>query len=194
MQVVEQIIIKLEKIEAPRQPFRHALTRSFLDDIFRDVPTYTVEHPAELTSHLTRVGERDVLLEGATVVTLRSECRRCLRAVQTELPVKFTLNLVARRAELAGSARDEEDSGEGEQAGTFGDTDVDEELFDGETIDLLPLVREQVLLGLPAIEPLCTEACRGLCTTCGQDLNEADCGHSQKVLDPRWAALKNIKV
>jgi len=42
---------------------------------------------------------------------------------------------------------------------------------------------------------LCREDCKGLCSTCGQDLNEKDCGHSsKKEIDVRLAKLKDIKL
>ena len=52
---------------------------------------------------------------------------------------------------------------------------------------------EQMLLGLP-MDVLCKPDCKGLCMVCGQDRNANDCGHEQKVPDPRWSALKNIKL
>ena len=41
-------------------------------------------------------------------------------------------------------------------------------------IDLEPLAREALVLDLP-LAPLCREDCRGLCPTCGADLNQGDC-------------------
>ncbi len=55
------------------------------------------------------------------------------------------------------------------------------------------MVREQLVLSLPA-DPVCREDCQGLCTVCGANLNERDCGCDRHVPDPRWAGLKNIKL
>ena len=41
---------------------------------------------------------------------------------------------------------------------------------------------------------VCREDCQGLCGTCGQNLNEAKCKCDPKPVDPRLAALKNIKL
>ncbi len=71
--------------------------------------------------------------------------------------------------------------------------DADEELFDGKVINLQPIVREQVLLSLP-MNAVCKEDCRGLCTKCGQNLNEKECGCDTSFVDPRLAVLKDIKV
>lgn len=43
-------------------------------------------------------------------------------------------------------------------------------------IDLEPLVREYLLIEFP-ISPLCSEDCKGLCSFCGQNLNEELCEH-----------------
>lgn len=43
-------------------------------------------------------------------------------------------------------------------------------------IDLEPLVREYMLIEIP-ISPLCREDCKGLCSICGEDLNEVTCEH-----------------
>jgi uncharacterized protein len=43
-------------------------------------------------------------------------------------------------------------------------------------IDLEPLVREYLLIEIP-ISPLCKPDCKGLCSVCGENLNEADCEH-----------------
>ena len=43
-----------------------------------------------------------------------------------------------------------------------------------QSLDLAPAIREEVLLAVP-LYPLCREDCRGLCVTCGADLNEGPC-------------------
>lgn len=48
-------------------------------------------------------------------------------------------------------------------------------LYQGDHLDLVPMVREQVILAAP-MQPLCREECLGLCPQCGQNLNERRCG------------------
>jgi len=38
------------------------------------------------------------------------------------------------------------------------------------------------------------EACRGLCSRCGADLNAGDCDCRQEVFNIKFAALKNVKL
>lgn len=55
-------------------------------------------------------------------------------------------------------------------------------------LDLRPAVREQWLLDAPAYG-LCRPDCKGLCPTCGADLNIADC-ECEPVTQSRWDALR----
>ncbi len=59
-------------------------------------------------------------------------------------------------------------------------------------VDLAPLVRDAVLLGLPPA-PLCEEGCLGLCPVCGANRNEARCSCDASPPDPRWAALDALR-
>ncbi|MBQ1334291.1 MAG: DUF177 domain-containing protein [Clostridia bacterium] len=49
-----------------------------------------------------------------------------------------------------------------------------------------------LLVGYIPMKVLCREDCRGLCPTCGHDLNEGDCGCSKKEVDPRLLKLKAL--
>ena len=62
-------------------------------------------------------------------------------------------------------------------------------LDDHHELDLQEVVREAISLAEP-IAPLCRPDCRGLCLTCGADLN-ADPAHTHddNEIDPRLAGL-----
>lgn len=60
-----------------------------------------------------------------------------------------------------------------------------------ETIDLDPLVRDNVLLELP-LNPKCSDECAGLCPECGANLNDGPCGCPERVADLRWAPLQDL--
>jgi uncharacterized protein len=47
-------------------------------------------------------------------------------------------------------------------------------VYDGEYIDLVAPVFEQIHLGLPAY-PHCSPECKGLCAQCGANLNNGAC-------------------
>lgn len=46
--------------------------------------------------------------------------------------------------------------------------------YQGDHVELAPMVREHVILAAP-MQPLCKEECAGLCASCGKDLNEGPC-------------------
>ncbi|WP_223644922.1 DUF177 domain-containing protein [Corallococcus sp. EGB] len=141
-----------------------------------------------------------VLLQGSFTAHVGAPCKRCLTDVKLDLPVSFTINLVPESLARGDDFLDEDEKSmekkeraQGESAGSFELDDTDEQVFDGKTIDLDPIVREQVLLALP-MNAVCREDCQGLCSQCGQNLNEKKCGCEPKVVDPRLSPLKNIKL
>lgn len=64
--------------------------------------------------------------------------------------------------------------------------------LEGDELDLEPMLRDAVVLELPQA-PLCRPECRGLCPTCGEDLNAQSCGCEEAPTDPRWAALGTLR-
>jgi uncharacterized protein len=62
----------------------------------------------------------------------------------------------------------------------------------GTDMDLEPMLRDAVALALP-LRPLCRADCRGLCPTCGRDLNRGPCECQDERPDPRWAALSGLR-
>jgi DUF177 domain-containing protein len=77
----------------------------------------------------------------------------------------------------------------------LGDEDADDPdvyTFDprAKELDLRPVVRELWLLNAPAFA-LCREDCKGLCPTCGADLNAGPCS-CPTTRDSRWDALRKL--
>jgi len=109
-----------------------------------------------------------LLATGTVCAPWTGECRRCLSPVTGEVAVEF--------CEL------------------FEDRPRDGESYQLrlDTIDLMPLAREAILLDLP-LAPVCSPDCRGLCPTCGADLNPGPCQCAPDSGDPRWAALDVLR-
>lgn len=63
---------------------------------------------------------------------------------------------------------------------------------DADKIDITSDVQEFALLSVP-MKRLCTENCKGLCYSCGKDLNKEECNCSTEEIDPRWKPLMNLK-
>lgn len=155
--------------------------------------------PSTLKASLRKVSG-GVLLEGQFTATVTSECKRCLGDVELKVPVSFTLNLVPKSLVHGDdylkddeSLMEKKERSQGETGGSFEMEDADQEVFDGKTIDLDPIVREQLILALP-LTTVCREDCKGLCPQCGINRNDATCSCETKPVDPRLAPLKNIKL
>jgi len=58
-------------------------------------------------------------------------------------------------------------------------------------LDLRPAIREEWILAAPTFG-LCRDDCKGLCASCGQDLNEASCDCGKPGADARWDALRKL--
>jgi uncharacterized protein len=200
--------VKIEEIQG-LEPLTvsEAIKPETMADYLADAGGFSLARSTPLTVTFKRVSGR-VLVRGGFVGNFSVPCKRCLKDETIEVPVDFSLRMVeeARRSEgedvEAGEGKrkkrtkqqKKDDDGQAEIAASFELDEIDAEPFDGKTIDLDPIVREQVLLALP-VAVVCREDCKGLCTVCGQNLNESDCGHAgKKEVDVRLAKLKDIKL
>ena len=57
-------------------------------------------------------------------------------------------------------------------------------------LDLNEVLRQDALLAAP-VHVLCKKDCRGLCPTCGQNLNAGSCNCTPDI-DPRWGPLVDL--
>lgn len=109
-----------------------------------------------------------IVVHGTLQADWRGECRRCLRplAGRSIVEVQELYQKVI--------------------------SDPDAYQITGEQLDLLAMIRENVLLSVP-IAPLCRVDCPGLCSKCGVDLQSASCSCAGEVGDERWAVLDALK-
>jgi uncharacterized protein len=134
----------------------------------------------EAEVNLMRLGRR-ILIRGSVAGTMDLECSRCLGTFPFPFDAAFETYL-----ETAGKGK-----AEAEKELSREDLDV-QSLRDG-SVDLRDIIAEQVHLAVP-YKALCGEACRGLCSRCGVDLNSGDCSCEEAGSDPRWDALRGLKV
>lgn len=124
----------------------------------------------------------DLFFHGRVSGTLEGRCSRCLKGYSFPLDKQFDFMLAPAPAATKAKESKELDSGE-----------LGMSFYRGEEIELAPLIREQALLALPT-RPLCDENCRGLCSSCGIDLNEKSCRCSVSRTDPRMAFFREMKL
>jgi uncharacterized protein len=143
------------------------------------VETVTVEDPAggdivtPCRIHVEyRQSHGTLHLSGAVAATLSTACHRCLDPVRQDVVGDF--ELMVRR---------------GEHAAETGDDVITLPLHQHE-VDLDPYVHEAVVLSMPMLV-VCREDCRGLCPSCGVNLNRETCACGPSA-DPRWDALRKL--
>lgn len=118
-----------------------------------------------------------VLITGSASAHARGECVRCLDDVEQDVVVDVTEMFAYP------GTQDEAELGE--------DEDPLPEL-DDEVADIESTVVDAVVLSLP-FQPLCRPDCPGLCSVCGIRLADAEPGHAHEQIDPRWAALEQLR-
>ena len=64
-------------------------------------------------------------------------------------------------------------------------------LTEGNSLDLDELVVSDILLELPT-KLLCKDDCKGLCPSCGKNLNVGGCDCETKTVDPRLEVLRQL--
>ena len=135
----------------------------------------TFEEPVDVDLRASSTGSGEVVVRGTVSGRMARECRRCLKPVSDALDQDITMVFAAS-----------------DSPGAEDDGDV--RLFDADAaeLDLSEAVREEVVL---AIDPyvVCDPECRGLCPSCGVNLNEESCGCVRDEADPRWEALRALK-
>ncbi len=117
------------------------------DMVAGDRAGYRARGPLHVDARLEKI-ERRVLLDAHGKAELTVPCGRCLTPVPVDLPVDFELTLVPD--DEYRDPRGDQDEHSGPVAGSFDPQQAEEEVFSGKVIDLDPLVREQLVLSLPA--------------------------------------------
>ena len=113
-----------------------------------------------------------VLASGTVEAQLHGECVRCLDRIERQLEIPFQELYVYPNSEA---------------------TEDEAARLEGDLLDLEPVVRDAVVLALP-YQPVCAPDCPGLCPQCGQRLaDEPEHRHEERI-DPRWAALAELRV
>ncbi len=127
--------------------------------------------------------DEGVLVEVEGSTTLVGQCVRCLEPAV--VPVEISAADVYLEAPSKGKRRARGRDGDIEVTGD----EFDEELaIDQDTVDLEPLLRDELFSDAP-LQPLCSEDCLGICEHCGRLFKDLEPGHSHQFIDPRFAAL-----
>jgi uncharacterized protein len=143
-----------------------------------EVGDYTFDAPTTVRVEYYRAGQ-ELFFNGSIAGTVAGRCARCVETYTFALQKEFSLVLVPR-SDLPSDVE-------------LNEEDLDLSFYQGDSVDLTPLIQEELMLALPT-RPLCRETCKGLCPQCGANLNQQVCGCTPAVGDPRLAVLRSLKV
>jgi uncharacterized protein len=149
------------------------------DELILDEHEVCLIEPAEVRGHV-RKEAGEVELAGRLDAKVEALCARCLKPVALPIAADF-----AERFVPAVSWRSEEQH-------ELREEDLNIAVFDGKAIEIDDVVREELLLAMPA-QVLCCEDCKGLCPACGVDRNVTKCECETRQGDSRWQALKDLR-
>jgi uncharacterized protein len=144
------------------------------DDSVWDDLTVRLAGPVEVTLDVQKTGP-DVLVRGDFRARVHEQCRRCLQPLVCTADDEVTLVYQRGLSDSEAEAREVYTIGSASQE-----------------VDLGPALREHLLLAAAGY-PVCDESCRGMCASCGTNLNDGSCGCGESGVDPRWAALRGSK-
>lgn len=168
--------IELENLEGGRGDFAHVYQPEELNPVDERVG---LTEPASVKGKVRLSGDQ-VFVNGHVDARAQVECDRCLKPVEAPVSADFALEYITGK-EYESSAVAE-----------LTEAEMSVSVFDGEAIDVDEIVKEQILLAVPT-RMLCREDCKGICPECGIDKNTGECRCVTNDIDPRWAALKNLK-
>ncbi len=145
------------------------------DPIWEDAE-FRFSAPLEVSGRAEWFTSGEVLVRITLKGRKAQECRRCLAPVEVPLAQELSLLFMPEGEDGVG----EEEDG----ARILPNT--------ARTLDLAVALREELIL---SHEPyvLCREDCRGLCASCGANLNEETCQCTTEEQDPRWEVLRALK-
>jgi uncharacterized protein len=168
--------IELENLEGSKGDFAYVYQPDGLGPVDERI---RLTEPAIVKGRV-RLSGNEVLVNGHIDTRVQVECDRCLQPVELPVSTDFALEYI--------SASDYESS----DAAELTEAEMTVSVFDGEAIDVDEIVKEQILLAVPT-RMLCRDDCKGICPECGIDKNTGECRCVIDDIDPRWAALKNLR-
>jgi uncharacterized protein len=168
--------IELENLEGRKGDFANVYQPDELNPVDERV---RLTAPAAVTGKVKLSGN-EVFVSGHVDTRAQVECDRCLQRVEAPVSADFTLEYIT------GSEY------ESSEVAELTEAEMSVAVFDGEGLDVDEIVKEQILLAVPT-RMLCREDCKGICPECGIDRNTGECSCGADNIDPRWAALKNLK-
>ena len=135
--------------------------------------------PLSFQLRLQQTG-RFVEVDGHLDAVVTLQCGRCLQSFKQPLSESFALTFAPRCQD---NIVEEEVELEAVELGLI--------VYEDDILELQDPLQEQLLMAIP-INPICSEACQGLCPECGANLNMAKCDCVKKIFNNKFNMLADI--
>ena len=149
-----------------------------------------------LSVHLeVRQQENAITVAGTVEGAALRQCVRCLSEYEDSLYVTLYADYLRQATVVSKSGlplkRVERRLKDRPQDPATEDADEQDEIYyyQGDHVDLTPMLREQIILAAP-MQPLCREDCAGLCPKCGQNLNDRRCACEPETIKSPFRILR----
>ena len=147
------------------------------DNIDFDSQGFSIKDLLTIKIGIQQIGD-EYVCQAYMTVPVEEDCCRCLTLFDDELSSDFNFSIKIGKGESVLSSESD-------------NSDVIMLDTGDHVADLSDVIREALILALPT-KPLCDENCRGLCPSCGKNLNEESCKCKGVEIDDRWEDLKNL--
>jgi uncharacterized protein len=145
-----------------------------------------------LSIEIVKAG-RAVHVSGTLAGTFVRQCVRCLNEYDEPASIPFTADYRGEEPPAKPQPKRAKPRSEEEESDADASIEDEEEPYSlaGDRLELAEMLREQIILATP-MQPLCREDCRGLCPTCGQDLNERQCDCPEERQESPFLVLRKL--
>lgn len=133
--------------------------------------SFAFKTPVSFSGYALNIGGT-IELSGKASVVLAFLCDRCAESFERE--IEFSIDERLKK------------DGDGES-----DDDIEYIPFSGTAFDLSEILYTDLYINIPS-KVLCSEDCKGLCPTCGKNLNSGDCDCNNDRTDPRFDILDKL--
>ena len=140
-------------------------------EVFDDLKEIGVSEPVKVSGSAVKV-EGGIAVKGTGSFSAETPCDRCLKPVNMDFTFDFDEIFLHNR---------EKSGGEKESF-----------IINGrDNIDLDALVKESVVSVIP-MKVVCSDDCKGICPTCGKNLNFEVCECDNSYINPKFESLRSL--
>lgn len=168
------MLISLSELMTSKDKVEHIQVPIEMEHFDYQGASYELVNTKQVNLILTNLGNKTVLIEVSTSILLRLSCSRCLKEMVYPMDIHISKEIDFNLSE-------------NERAQNLDETNY----IIGYNLDVDILIYDEILMGFP-MKLLCSEDCKGICKTCGTNLNEKTCDCDNMEYDPRMSAIRDI--